>query len=78
MASSHGRLPEPFRRDLIAHLNVITLRVPPLREYAEDVPDLLRFYVDRLVDEQHLPLRRFSVAAQTACATIPGPATSTN
>jgi two-component system nitrogen regulation response regulator NtrX len=56
--------PEPFRRDLVAHLNVITLRVPPLREYAEDVPDLLRFYVDRLVDDQHLPLRRFSVAAQ--------------
>src|ERR1700730_11521850 len=55
---------EPFRRDLLAHLNVITLRVPPLRDYAEDVPDLLRFYVDRLVDDQHLPLRRFSVAAQ--------------
>jgi DNA-binding NtrC family response regulator len=56
--------PEPFRRDLVSHLNVITLRVPPLREYAEDVPDLLRYYVDRLVDDQHLPLRRFSVAAQ--------------
>src|SRR5579871_700180 len=28
--------PEPFRRDLAAHLSVITLRVPPLREYSED------------------------------------------
>jgi two-component system nitrogen regulation response regulator NtrX len=65
--------PEPFRRDLLAHLNVITLRVPPLREYAEDVPDLLRFSVDRLVDDQHLPLRRFSVAAQNRLRNYPWP-----
>jgi DNA-binding NtrC family response regulator len=65
--------PEPFRRDLLAHLNVITLRVPPLRDYAEDVPDLLRYYVDRLVDEQHLPLRRFSVAAQNRLRNYPWP-----
>jgi two-component system nitrogen regulation response regulator NtrX len=65
--------PEPFRRDLLAHLNVITLRIPPLREYAEDVPDLLRYYVDRLVDEQHLPLRRFSVAAQNRLRNYPWP-----
>jgi two-component system nitrogen regulation response regulator NtrX len=64
---------EPFRRDLVAHLNVITLRVPPLRDYAEDVPDLLRYYVDRLVDDQHLPLRRFSVAAQNRLRNYPWP-----
>ena len=62
-----------FRRDLLAHLGVITLRVPPLREYAEDVPDLLRYYVDRLVDDQHLPLRRFSVAAQNRLRNYPWP-----
>ena len=65
--------PEPFRRDLIARLNVIALRVPPLRDYAEDVPDLLRYYVDRLVDEQHLPLRRFGVAAQNRLRNYPWP-----
>jgi two-component system, NtrC family, nitrogen regulation response regulator NtrX len=65
--------PEPYRRDLIANLNVITLRVPPLRDYAEDVPDLLRYYVDRLVDDQHLPLRRFSVAAQNRLRNYPWP-----
>jgi DNA-binding NtrC family response regulator len=65
--------PEAFRRDLIAHLNVITLRVPPLRDYAEDVPDLLRYYVDRLVDDQHLPLRRFGVAAQNRLRNYPWP-----
>jgi len=65
--------PDPYRRDLIANLNVITLRVPPLRDYAEDVPDLLRYYVDRLVDDQHLPLRRFSVAAQNRLRNYPWP-----
>jgi two-component system nitrogen regulation response regulator NtrX len=65
--------PEPFRRDLVAHLNVITLRVPSLRDYSEDVPDLLRYYVDRLVDDQHLPLRRFSVAAQNRLRNYPWP-----
>ena len=65
--------PELFRRDLLAHLNVITLKVPPLREYAEDVPDLLRYYVDRLVDDQRLPLRRFSVAAQNRLRNYPWP-----
>jgi DNA-binding NtrC family response regulator len=66
-------LPETLRRDLVAHLNVITLRVPPLRDYAEDVPDLLRYYVDRLVDDQNLPLRRFSVAAQNRLRNYPWP-----
>ncbi len=65
--------PEPFRRDLAVQLNVISLRVPALRDYAEDVPDLLRYYVDRLVDDQHLPLRRFSVAAQNRLRNYPWP-----
>lgn len=63
----------PVRRDLIAHLSIIVLRVPPLREFAEDVPDLLRYYVDRLVDDQHLSLRRFSVAAQNRLRNYPWP-----
>ncbi len=64
---------EALRLDLLARLGVITLKVPPLREYAEDVPDLLRFYVDRIVDDQHLPLRRFSVAAQNRLRNYPWP-----
>jgi DNA-binding NtrC family response regulator len=64
---------EPFRRDLLSQLNVITLKVPPLREYAEDVPELLRYYVDRMVDEAGLPFRRFSVAAQNRLRNYPWP-----
>jgi DNA-binding NtrC family response regulator len=61
------------RLELLSRLNVITLHVPPLREYAQDVPDLLRHYVDRLVDEQHLPFRRFGVAAQNRLRNYPWP-----
>ena len=64
---------EPFRRDLLSHLNVVMLRVPPLREYAEDVPELLRYYVDRFVDDGRLPFRRFSVAAQNRLRNYPWP-----
>jgi two-component system nitrogen regulation response regulator NtrX len=67
------RGPVPFRLDLISNLNVLTLRIPPLREYAEDVPELLRYYVDRLVDDERLPFRRFGVAAQNRLRNYPWP-----
>jgi two-component system, NtrC family, nitrogen regulation response regulator NtrX len=64
---------EAFRRDLLAHLNMLIVRVPPLRDYAEDVPELLRHYVDRLVDTEGLQFRRFSVAAQNRLRNYPWP-----
>jgi two-component system nitrogen regulation response regulator NtrX len=65
--------PEGFRRDLLAHLNMLIVRTPPLRDYAEDVPELLRHYVDRVVDSEGLPFRRFSVAAQNRLRNYPWP-----
>ena len=62
-----------LRRDLVAHLGVLSLRVPPLRDYAEDVPELLNYYVDKLVDSEGLTFRRFSVAAQNRLRNYPWP-----
>jgi len=62
-----------LRRDLVSHLNVLLLRVPPLREYSEDVPELLTYYVDKLVDAEGLSFRRFSVAAQNRLRNYPWP-----
>jgi DNA-binding NtrC family response regulator len=61
------------RRDLLAKLNGAVVRVPPLREYAEDVPDLLRHQVDLLVDTDGLTFRRFGVAAQNRLRNYPWP-----
>ena len=47
--------------------------MPSLREYAEDVPELLRYYVDRLVEEQGLKFRKFGVAAQNRLRNYPWP-----
>ncbi len=53
-----------FREDLYYHLNVVPLRIPVLREHCEDVPELLGFYVGVMVEQEGLPYRRFSTAAQ--------------
>jgi DNA-binding NtrC family response regulator len=62
-----------LRLDLLSRLNIVTLNLPPLRDYAQDVPELLRYYVDRLMDQEHLPFRRFSVAAQNRLRNYPWP-----
>jgi DNA-binding NtrC family response regulator len=62
-----------LRRDLVSHLGELKLRVPPLREYSEDVPELLTYYVDKLVDAEGLTFRRFSVAAQNRLRNYPWP-----
>jgi nitrogen regulation protein NR(I) len=36
-----------FREDLFYRLNVVTIRVPPLRDRTEDIPDLVRFFIQR-------------------------------
>ena len=62
-----------LRRDLVAAINVLAVKVPALRDYAEDVPDLLRYYVDLLVDAEGLPFRRFGIAAQNRLRNYPWP-----
>lgn len=62
-----------LRRELVSDLNTLSLRVPPLREYAEDVPELLTYYVDKLVDGEGLSFRRVGVAAQNRLRNYPWP-----
>lgn len=53
VAATHRDLEEEvkagrFRQDLLFRLKVILIRVPPLREHAEDIPELARFFLERL------------------------------
>jgi two-component system nitrogen regulation response regulator GlnG len=51
-----------FREDLFFRLNVVPLRLPPLRERTEDVPDLIRHFFTQ-VEREGLPAKQLDQAA---------------
>lgn len=68
IAATHQDLDERvkaglFREDLFHRLNVIRLRLPPLRERREDIPILVRHFLQKSAQELSVDAKRISEAA---------------
>ena len=47
-----------FREDLYHRLSVVPIRIPPLSECREDIPDLVEYFMDQISSATGLPKRR--------------------
>jgi two-component system response regulator FlrC len=57
-----------FREDLLFRLNVVNLKLPPLRERPADVQELAQFFAKKYADANGVPVRPFSAEARKALA----------
>jgi two-component system nitrogen regulation response regulator GlnG len=78
IAATHQNLEErvrqgQFREDLYHRLNVIRLRLPPLRERREDIPMLTRFFLAKSAKELGVEAKRITDAALARLASFDFP-----
>jgi two-component system nitrogen regulation response regulator GlnG len=78
IAATHQNLEERvrqglFREDLFHRLNVIRLRLPPLRERAQDVPLLARHFLSRSARELGVDAKRLSDEALASLSAFSWP-----
>ena len=77
IAATHRDLPQLisqglFREDLYFRLNVVPMRLPPLRERSEDIPELARHFLNQAASEG-LPAKFIDTAAMDRLKTCPWP-----
>ena len=62
-----------FREDLFYRINLITVRLPALRERREDIPLLARHFADRQAEANGFPRTEFSADALQFLSRLPYP-----
>ena len=78
IAATHQDLEERvrhglFREDLLHRLNVVRLRLPPLRERGDDIAPLARHFLQKSARELAVEPKQLSEAALSALAAFPFP-----
>lgn len=58
-----GDMPYGLQRELYDRVAVFRIEVPPLREYRDYLPEMIRYHVDELADREGYTFRRFDAAA---------------
>jgi two-component system nitrogen regulation response regulator NtrX len=58
-----------FREDLYHRLSVVPIRVPPLAERREDIPDLIDYFMEQISQATGLPKRRIGPDAMAVLQT---------
>src|SRR5438552_4175553 len=74
LASSNRNLSEAvrdgaFREDLLFRLNVVNLKIPPLRERPADIIELAQHFAKKYADANGVPLRPLSTEAKRVLST---------
>ena len=67
-----------FREDLFFSFNVVPLRLPPLRERTEDIPDLIRHFFAQARSAKACRRNRSTRRRSSVLSAIGGPATCAN
>lgn len=49
-----------FREDLYYRLNVVAIDIPPLREHKEDIPALVKFFLEKFAKDTGSPMKTIS------------------
>ena len=62
-----------FREDLYYKLNVVQINLPPLRERREDIPLLVKHFIDKFIQENNATPKNFSTQALEALAAYEWP-----
>lgn len=62
-----------FREDLFYRLNVVNLRIPPLRERQDDIPLLAHFFLEKYAKKNHKQAVDFSPLAMDMLLKYPWP-----